>query len=43
MTRQGLIAVVVVVILIMFAPILFADGVEKFFTGLGTMLDRWTK
>lgn len=41
MSRNAIVAVVVVVLLIMFAPVVFADSVERFFDGLGTILSRF--
>lgn len=42
MSKQGVILAIIVVVLIMFAPILLADGIAKFFHGLGVMFSEWT-
>lgn len=42
LTRGQLIAIVILVLLIMFAPVFLANGVERFIDGLSVMWNRWT-
>lgn len=41
MTRGQVIAVIIIVLLVMFVPVLFADGIVKFWDGLGVMAHRF--
>jgi hypothetical protein len=41
-SKQGFVVLVVVVLLVMFAPIVFADTVSQFFHGVAVMIHRWT-
>lgn len=41
MSTKAIIGVIILIAAIMFAPLLLADGLERFFTGLGTILGRW--
>lgn len=43
MNRNTLILIILVVALIMFAPLVLAESVERFFNGLGTMLGSWSE
>lgn len=43
MSKQAVMVLVVVVILVMFAPVALADSTAQFFHGVGVIFDRWTK
>jgi hypothetical protein len=42
MSRNSVILVIIAVLLIMFAPFLFADGLDRFFSGLAVIYRRFT-
>lgn len=42
MSKQGLIITVIVIVMIMFAPLVLADGLSQFFHGVGVIFSRWT-
>lgn len=42
MSVRSIIGIVIVVLLIMFLPVLLADGIERFVNGLVIVFGRWT-
>lgn len=43
MTRGQVILLIIVVLLIMFAPVFFADSLSRFFAGLAVIYHQFTK